>query len=188
MAAQTIRQGPKSDAPEPQMAMAEIAVHERKGFGPDRPGGGDPDMGRRPRRRAGSRPRQGRPAGQTASSVDQAQSQKVGADLAPVRRTEAVDHQPVAVEQEGDRAVRWTVAGRRNMGAETAMMELAAEGGDDLSQARAGDVWAAHGRSHQAQAAQALCPLRADDDMVVDGDVEDPGGVDDPSGHVDVGP
>ncbi|WP_435373016.1 hypothetical protein [Brevundimonas diminuta] len=95
-------------------------------------------------------------------------------DRTPVRRSEAVDHDPVAVEEKGDGPVGAAVARGRHIGASPPGMDVPAQGGDDEPERHDG------GASDETEGAKALFALPADHDMIMDLDVENPGGLDDP--------
>src|SRR5690606_2627233 len=130
-----------ADAAPAEIAKAEISVRDRQGAGPYGLSDRDAAVRRRPQR---GRPRLSwaRPAVQRAKAVDEAQVLQTGPDIAPVRLAETVDHKPVAVEQQRHGAVSAAMAGRGHIGATAAMVEIPAEGSDEVVEGQARE----HGR------------------------------------------
>ena len=68
---------------------------------------------------------------QTPPGINEAEPLRMLTDRTPVRRSEAVDHDPVAVEEKGDGPVGAAVARGRHIGASPPGMDVPAQGGDD---------------------------------------------------------
>lgn len=116
---------------------------------------------------------------QTPPGINEAEPLQMLTDRTPVRRSEAVDHDPVAVEEKGDGPVGAAVARGRHIGASPP---------EWMSPPRAATMSRSDmtGASDETEGAKALFALPADHDMIMDLDVENPGGLDDPAGHLDV--
>ncbi len=115
--------------------------------------------------------------GQATVDMDQPQRVQVIADRSPVRRTEAVNHQTVSVQQQGRRAVGAAVAGRGDIGPQAALVKISSQGGDNGVQS--------HG-SDRAQGSKARRALSSDDHMVMDRQVEEARRVHDLARHLDI--
>ncbi|WP_433951811.1 hypothetical protein [Brevundimonas bullata] len=86
-----------------EVAKAEIAFRERQGASPDHLGGSHPPARRRPYGRDRRPPEYARLCTRQApSGADQAQTDEMGSNLAPARRTKTVDHDSILVQQKGD--------------------------------------------------------------------------------------
>ncbi|WP_287397675.1 hypothetical protein [Brevundimonas sp.] len=74
-------------------------------------------------------------AQEAAATIDQASTAEIVPHFAPIGRAEGMDDDAAGRQEQRDRAIALSVAGRRHIGAQTVLVELSAEDRHDLAQA-----------------------------------------------------